>query len=98
MTQNRRPNQQPKQTREKPAVEFLSWPFKVSVWERQKQTDGGRSYVERTTVVSKSFKRDRNADYEEQKMTVFAEELPKLIVVLIQASMNATVESRVPDR
>ena len=80
---------------DKPTLEFICWPFKLAIWERQK-SENGRTFTERTAALTKSFKRQGSDKYEEQKISLFADDVGKLMILLNTAAGAMCVDTRTP--
>jgi hypothetical protein len=78
----------------KPHFEWRSGNIKLAVWEEEKVSQGGEKYMQYSMVLSKSFKREGEKDWTEQKMTLFAEELPTVETLLRNAFFHVKVDFR----
>ncbi|MEN6306917.1 MAG: hypothetical protein ABFD91_04105 [Anaerohalosphaeraceae bacterium] len=77
------PNQNQSSDKNRPAFEIRAGKVRASVWTKQKQTDDGRDYTEYSISIEKSYKKD--GEWEKQKMTLFPDELPDMVLAIQKA-------------
>lgn len=81
---------------ELPAIEFKDYPLKVAVWAKQKHDEqSGRDYTEHSFTVSKTFKK-QGGGYDQRSLTLFPDDLIRLMPLLYQAYGSACIKAEVP--
>lgn len=80
----------------KPSIEFRVGGCKIAVWAEEKQDESGRTYMQYTYTLVKSFKRKGSDKYEDQKITLFGDDLWRVQALCAEAIKFGEVTSRVP--
>ncbi len=79
---------------DKPILEYRAGQIKLAIWQHQKQ-DGGKTWIEHSMVLSKSFKRKGSDDWEEQRVTLFLDDLPAVEALAREAFARLRVDLKV---
>lgn len=80
----------------KPIMEFRVGAVKVAVWSKEKVTPDGKTYTEHNYTLSKSFKRKDSDQYEEQRITLFGDDLLAVAAVVGHAFDEYEIRVRQP--
>jgi hypothetical protein len=80
-----------------PKIEFRDYPLKVAVWQQDKhEAESGRDWTESSFSVSKTFKKKDGSGYDQRSLTLFPDDLLRLIALLQQAYACVCVKTEVP--